>query len=218
MRSDPCSRRSEAISINLGCQSTSSQLTGTSSRPSGNKSEIISRNVQTMLSALKTRTLVIGNSGSGKSTLAVRIAEFAVCPVIDLDDIHWEENRASKKRDESLAIQMTTSITDEPKWVIEGVYGWLADFVTPRATALIWLNLPWHECKAGLERRGSSHGATDIQFNELLEWAQRYWTRQTSSSFAGHSKIFEHFRGKKLTLISRVDIEEFSKFLAPEVS
>jgi hypothetical protein len=147
----------------------------------------------------------------------MRVAEFADCRTVDLDEIHWEESGESEKRDEALTIQMTASTALEPLWVIEGVYGWLADVVTPRATALIWLNLPWNECKAGLERRGQRRDATDIQFNELLQWAERYWIRQTSTSFAGHSKIFEQFSGERIVLNSRAEVDQFTRCLVRDV-
>jgi hypothetical protein len=45
------------------------------------------------------------------------------------------------------------------------------------------------KCRAGLLARGLRRGATSQDAVELMEWAA-YWTRQTSTSFAGHSKIF----------------------------
>jgi hypothetical protein len=37
---------------------------------------------------------------------------------------------------------MVADATAESKWIIEGVYGWLAELALPRATSLIWLDLP----------------------------------------------------------------------------
>lgn len=39
-----------------------------------------------------------------------------------------------------------------------------------------------------------------------MRWADAYWTRQTSSSFAGHSKILNDFSGDKLRLASREQV------------
>jgi adenylate kinase family enzyme len=169
--------------------------------------------VQAMLGALKHRTLIIGNSGSGKSTLANRVATYAKCSSVDLDTIHWEDLALGVKRDEELSKQLTASIAAEVQWVIEGVYGWLADVAAPRTTALIWLNLPWEECKAGLEQRGPRRGATELQFNELMGWAERYWSRQTPSSFIGHSKIYDRFPGSKVALKSRAEAVDFAQYL-----
>src|SRR5262249_26384471 len=43
---------------------------------------------------------------------------------------------------------------------------------------------PWSLCRAGLLARSPRRGATDQDTVELLKWAETYWNRQTSSSFA----------------------------------
>ncbi|MFY9956597.1 hypothetical protein [Bradyrhizobium sp.] len=44
--------------------------------------------------------------------------------------------------DEDAAKRMVADAAAESKWIIEGVYGWLAELALPRATSLIWLDLP----------------------------------------------------------------------------
>ena len=161
-----------------------------------------------MIPVLTHRSLIIGNSGSGKSTLAAQITAFAECPNVSLDQIYWVDQLALTKRGAVAAKKMAAEIADQPRWVIEGVYGWLIDAVTPRATALIWLDLPWPDCRAGLVARGPM-GVTDAEFDDLLTWAQAYSTRQTPSSHCGHAKIFGDFAGKKVRLTSRADVEAF---------
>ena len=41
-----------------------------------------------------------------------------------------------------------------------------------------------------------------------MQWAEAYWTRQTPSSFAGHSKLFNDFPGTKLRLESREQVAQ----------
>jgi adenylate kinase family enzyme len=154
------------------------------------------------------RIVVIGNSGSGKSTLAEAIADLARIPAIDLDLLHWEEGGYGVKRDEDVARKMVRDISEKPRWIVEGVFGWLADVALPRATALIWLDLPWSLCRAGLIARGPRRGATSNDAAELMTWAEAYWTRQTPSSFADHSKMFNEFSGTKLRLSSREQVAE----------
>lgn len=101
------------------------------------------------------RTLIIGNSGSGKSRLAARLSGALAAPAIDLDDIHWEPGGFQTARDAVISIDMTRLAAAEDGWIIEGVYGWLAREAAPRATALLWLDLPVEECFANLQRRGS---------------------------------------------------------------
>ena len=138
------------------------------------------------LEHLSQRTLIIGNSGSGKSALSDRLNTLTLVPVVDLDLLHWEGDVYGRKRDEE---------------------GWLAEVAVPRATSLIWLDFPWTLCHAGLLARGSRRGATEQDVTDLLKWAEHYWERQTSSSFAGHARIFEKFSGIKFRLRNREEIE-----------
>jgi adenylate kinase family enzyme len=157
---------------------------------------------------LTERTVVIGNSGSGKSTLAEAIANLADIPAIDLDLLHWEEDGFGSKRNEAVARKMVLDISDQPRWIIEGAFGWLAEVALPKATALIWLDFPWSLCRAGLLARGLRRGATNRDAAELMKWAEAYWTRQTPSSFTGHSRLFNDLSGTKLRLQSREQVAQ----------
>src|ERR1700693_3885094 len=114
-----------------------------------------------MIESLIQRTVIIGNSGTGKSTLAENLAILIDAPVVDLDRLHWEGDGYGRKRAEEIARQMALEVSARPIWIIEGVYGWLAEAVLPRATALIWLDFPWTLCRAGLLARGPRRGATE---------------------------------------------------------
>jgi len=160
-----------------------------------------------------TRTVIFGNGGSGKSTLAGALARVTGVPPVDLDRFHWEDEGYGRKRDEEAAKRLTLAEAVKPRWIIEGVYGWLADVVLPRATALLWLDLPWAECRAGLLARGPRRGADAGAFAELLAWSEAYWTRATSSSLSGHAARFEAFAGAKRRLTSRSAVAEFTTAL-----
>ena len=155
---------------------------------------------------LGSRVVIIGNSGSGKSTLAQALAQRIGAPSIDLDRIHWQD-QVGVKRDESLATGMMVEAAVQPRWIIEGVYGWLAAAALPSATSLIWLDLPWPVCSEGLSRRGPWKDASAAEHEAFLQWAEAYWQRQTPSSFAGHLALFEGFAGPKLRLRSRPEID-----------
>jgi adenylate kinase family enzyme len=161
-----------------------------------------------MYQSLSERTVIIGNSGAGKSALADAIASLVHLPVIELDLLHWEEDGYGRKRNEDAARQMTLEVSNQPRWIIEGVFGWLAEVALPKATALIWLDFPLSLCRAGLLARGQRRGATGQDAADLLKWAEAYWIRQTSSSFAGHSKIFNEFSGSKFRLENREQIAQ----------
>jgi adenylate kinase family enzyme len=147
---------------------------------------------------------IIGNSGSGKSGLAAKAGSALKLPFYDLDRLHWQED--GRKRDEAEARLLVARHANTSDWIIEGVYGWLVETALPRAKVLIWLDLPWAECREGLLRRGAQHGETENDQAALLAWAGEYWTRTTSSSFAGHLQLYETFGGGKIRLRRRADV------------
>src|SRR5260370_16221220 len=84
-----------------------------------------------MFESLSQRTVIIGNSGAGKSALAESLAALVHVPVIDLDLLNWEGDDYGRKRDEDDARRMTLEVSAQPFWIIEGVYGWLAEVALP---------------------------------------------------------------------------------------
>jgi len=114
----------------------------------------------------------------------------------------------AESANEDATRQMTLEVSSQPRWIIEGVFGWLAEVALPKATALIWLDFPWSLCRARLLARGQRRGATGQDAADLLKWAEAYWIRQTPSSFAGHSKIFNDFAGAKFRLENREQIAQ----------
>ncbi len=155
-----------------------------------------------MSGTLTQRTLIMGNSGAGKSTLAARFAADRGCPHVKLDDIYWIDQLELRKRDAVATKAMLAGTVTQNNWVIEGVFGWLIDLAVPRATQLIWVDLPWDDCRAGIMARGPC-GVSDDEFAGLIVWAQAYWTRQSSSSHVAHQRIFDAFEGEKLRLETR---------------
>ena len=154
--------------------------------------------------SLGTRVVIIGNSGSGKTTLARDLSLLLDCRAYDLDRIHWQQG-VGIKRDESQAKSMVSAVAAEPRWIIEGVFGWLAAVALPFATSLVWLDMPWTVCSEGVVSRGPSTGSTPEQHAELLAWAEAYWHRSTSTSFAGHRALFDNFVGDRYRLVQRSD-------------
>lgn len=158
-----------------------------------------------MIETLGPRVVIIGNSGSGKSTLARQLAMRASFRTADLDHVHWLD-KVGSQRDEAQARDMVHVAARSPRWIIEGVYGWLVEIALPRATALIWLDMPWGVCRAGLEARGPWREATPEAYADFLKWVEDYWDRTTSSSFAGHLALYESFDGFKLRLHNRSEV------------
>ncbi len=119
-------------------------------------------------------------------------------PHLNLDGVHWDNEHFNHKRDEDVARRMTAEAAAQERWIIEGVYGWLAAVALPRATALIWLDMPWDYCRSGLLVRGAWRGIDEAAFQEFLAWAEAYYSsRTTSSSLVGHARLFDD-RGQEM--------------------
>jgi adenylate kinase family enzyme len=164
--------------------------------------------IMTLGSTLGSRVVIIGNSGSGKSTLADALARRIGAPAIDLDLFHWQDSYGIK-RDEDAAKRMVADAAAGSKWIIEGVYGWLAEVALLRATSLIWLDMPWSICSEGLSARGLRRDMTQDDHVALLGWAEAYWQRTTPSSFTGHLALFENFAKTKIRIERRSEIDAF---------
>ncbi|WP_047538000.1 adenylate kinase [Pseudomonas sp. 11/12A] len=162
-----------------------------------------------------TRTLIIGNSGSGKSWLADRLAQPLNVPWTDLDRIHWlcDEHSIARPRNEALA--MARVAASEERWVIEGVYGWIARELLPRATALIWLSVEDEDCVANIRQREAGRDEDDLLLIALLDWAGCYRKRKGSSGFAAHQRLFEDFTGSRIQLTNRAQITDFATQTPP---
>ena len=102
---------------------------------------------------------------------------------------------------------MARIAADEERWLIEGVYGWIASELLSRATALIWLSLGDEDCVANIRRRETQD---DERLVALLEWAGSYRKRDDSSGFAAHQRLFEGFTGSKIQLMDWKEITDFA--------
>jgi adenylate kinase family enzyme len=154
-----------------------------------------------------TRTLIIGNSGSGKSWLAQRLAERLQVPWTDLDRIHWLSDEHSIPRPRAEALAMARVMAEQERWVIEGVYGWIASELLPRTTTLIWLSVADEVCVANIRQREIND---DERLIALLEWASSYRQRDDSSGYTAHQRLFEGFTGGRIQLMDRTEITHFA--------
>lgn len=155
------------------------------------------------------RTVIVGNSGSGKSWLAARLSALLGIPATDLDTIHWEPGGYGVQRDKQVVADDVVALSQADRWIVEGVYGWMAEIAARRATALVHLDLPVDECLANLRARGIRGGGDQDAFDGLLKWAGEYRVRTNSNSWTGHDRIYSTFAGRRARLASRAEIGEF---------
>ncbi|WKJ90401.1 hypothetical protein QZJ86_20715 [Methylomonas montana] len=161
------------------------------------------------------RTVIIGNSGSGKTWLAKRLAEKKATPMVHLDDIFWLPGGFNEMRDPAEVSRIIDTASATKNWIVEGVYGNLAQQFLPSASTLIWLELPWVVCQQRLALRGLESKAhmgreqSEAGLRELVQWAENYSSRQGSSGHAAHLSLFESFNGQRLRLCSESQVLEY---------
>jgi len=160
------------------------------------------------------RVLIIGNSGSGKTWLAKEISTILNQDIIHLDESFWEPGGFNKKRPQEVVFEEISDLALRPRWIMEGVFGELAEIAVPRATYLMFLDKTWEECEASLKSRGSESSKqmdtmkAEANFQELLIWAGDYWNRDSKSSRAGHEELFHGFVGQKARFTNRKSVED----------
>lgn len=156
------------------------------------------------------RTVVIGNSGSGKTWLATRLAASGTSNIVHLDHLFWEPGGFDRKRNAAELRSLIEESKRSESWVVEGVFGDLAEHYLDEAVTLIWLDIEWSICRARLERRGSeSKSHMDRQqletgLSKLVQWASNYYTRTDKRSFHGHQEMFNQFDGARIHVKSEM--------------
>ncbi|WCR21028.1 hypothetical protein JHW40_23025 (plasmid) [Paracoccus alcaliphilus] len=130
-------------------------------------------------------------------------------PVIHMDDLRWQPGRYGVARDNQIVAREVAEAGNAEQWLMEGVYGWLARIVVPRATTMIWLDIPEEECIQNVRLRGIQGGGSEQAFEDLLEWVAGYRTRSNTSCFAAHLALYDAFPSSKVRLKSRDEITSY---------
>jgi len=134
---------------------------------------------------------------------------------VALDGIFWEPGGYNQKRKASEVEADLTRIQESECWVVEGVFGHFVDQLVFFGDTLIFLDLPWEECKKSLLKRGSESSRqqdpkkAEENFRALLEWASKYDSRDSKASKKYHSMLFDGFAGEKHRVCSRGEIDQF---------
>lgn len=161
------------------------------------------------------RAVIVGNSGSGKTWLATQLASIMVCNVVHLDELFWEPGGFDRKRAPEAVESLILSSKISKSWIVEGVFGELAQRYLDQADLLVWLDIGWSTCKERLERRGSEskkhlgREQSEAGLRRLLEWASSYDTRTDLRSYIGHREMYEKFCGRRLHLRDEGMVHKF---------
>ena len=161
------------------------------------------------------RILIIGNSGSGKSWLAARLAEGLTIREVNLDTIVWQPGGFNQKRPQHEIDHAIQTLAQEPLWVVEGVFGALAEQLLDAADTLLFLDLDWSVCRDSLLSRGSQSSkqrdavAAEKNFQQLLVWASEYGQRAGKSSRHFHRELFDRFPNDKHRFTTRTEVNSY---------
>ncbi|MEA5248102.1 hypothetical protein [Vibrio parahaemolyticus] len=94
-----------------------------------------------------------------------------------MDSIVWESGGYNQKRSTGAIENEIANIKSQCNWVVEGVFGALAEQLIFSADMLLFLDLEWSECESSLYARGSESSKqlneeqAEKNFRELLKWA-----------------------------------------------
>jgi adenylate kinase family enzyme len=158
------------------------------------------------------KEIIIGNAGSGKTWLARRLADGIDTPTVHLDELFWEPGGFDVKRDQEEVDRLIEESKRTASWVVEGVFGELAERYFAEAELLIWLDIDWETCKTRLLARGSEskrhlgREQSEEGLKRLVDWASHYYDRGDLRSFLGHRALMEKFPGKTLRLTSEEEV------------
>ncbi|WP_262296941.1 hypothetical protein [Microvirga sesbaniae] len=124
------------------------------------------------------RILVIGSPGAGKSTLASRLAGRLDLPLIHLDREYFGPGWTVPDRAEWR--ERVKTLAARPAWVMDGNYASTFDIRVPRATAIVWLDLPrWRCASSVLWRVARNYGRSRTDLGdagpERFDWSFMRW-------------------------------------------
>ncbi len=161
------------------------------------------------------RVLIIGNSGSGKSWLSSHLSSLLRVKEVNLDSVVWEPGGYNQKRSQESIDSELDKLSSESSWVVEGVFGALAEKLVSSAEMLIFLDMDWLLCQESLLLRGSESSKqldselAEKNFQALLNWASEYDSRTSKSSHEYHNQLYADFKGDKLRFSTREEVNAF---------
>ncbi|HBG34729.1 MAG: hypothetical protein A2X70_02070 [Alphaproteobacteria bacterium GWC2_42_16] len=161
------------------------------------------------------RILIIGNSGSGKTWLGRTLSESKKISLFHMDNIRWGQSGYEIRRSATDIERDLEAIKSKDQWILEGVFGKMAQSCLSFADLLIWLDLPWEECKKNLLVRGPqfenilTSSEKEKALKALMEWASTHDSRNDANSWGFFNDLYTNFKNIKMCLRTREEIGTF---------
>jgi adenylate kinase family enzyme len=86
------------------------------------------------------RVIVHGSSGSGKSTFSTALASVLGVACLELDGLYQQPNWTPLELEEFRTRVQT--FVEQPRWIVDGNYSQVRDILWPRATTIVFIDLP----------------------------------------------------------------------------
>ena len=167
------------------------------------------------------RILVIGSPGAGKSTLAQRLAGRLDLPLIHLDREYFGPGWTIPEKEEWR--ERVSALAAGPRWVMDGNYASTFDLRVPRATVIVWLDVPrWRCALSVLWRVAKNYGRTRADLGpdcierfdrSFMRWIWSYPTKMRPKT----ARMLERLRPDQRVFVlkSRSDIPALEAELTP---
>ncbi|MGI4851738.1 MAG: hypothetical protein ACRYGR_07330 [Janthinobacterium lividum] len=159
--------------------------------------------------------IIIGTSGSGKTWTGKTLSKLCNIPIFHMDQIWWEPGNFNRVRSVQNIEKDMENIVCQKEWILEGVFGMIAEKAAPFATHLLWLNLTWHDCRTNIMARGpqfsqpSTIEEQNIALENLIEWASTHYSRDEKNSEKFFKDIFNEFSHEKICIYNRDQVKEY---------
>lgn len=85
--------------------------------------------------------MIMGSTGAGKTTLGKKLSSKTNIPCTDLDDLYWLPHWKPREK-EDFERSINDAVSKE-SWILCGNYSKFHHITVPRATIIIWLDLPF---------------------------------------------------------------------------
>ena len=137
--------------------------------------------------------LILGLPASGKTTLARSLSKALQIPHLETDTLYWAESEGEGKI-EDFVENVQAWISTHESWICEGHFKTLNETVSPLATVVLWLDLPWLLIlMRALKRSIRTFDFEDLKF--VLLWRRKLFSMQARafSEFRKQGVITYHF-------------------------